>query len=198
MNLPNLPTDNLYKFIALSGVALSISCLGFLIYNEEATQRAIMESDLNRAVAVGRMKSVAESMGQMKELSNKLPPNLDPNAFREFIAPLQEDLEADSEKAIQALVANNAPAVQADLKRNSLLFWRCFLGGGILAGTLISFRGFYLWYYRLQQYQDEIAKNEAIRSRLPQIANDEANETLTRRTPLDIRPKKETAQDHPS
>ncbi|MHC2992004.1 hypothetical protein OB13_10540, partial [Pontibacter sp. HJ8] len=27
MNVPNLPTDNLYKFIALSGLLISISCI---------------------------------------------------------------------------------------------------------------------------------------------------------------------------
>ena len=46
MTIPNLPTDNLYKFIALSGLVLALFCGAFTIQRTEALSSAVYKDGI--------------------------------------------------------------------------------------------------------------------------------------------------------
>ncbi|WP_299879872.1 hypothetical protein [uncultured Cocleimonas sp.] len=64
MNIPNLPTDNLYKFVALTGVFLTLVCFGVIEY------RITQQIELDTEISLGK-ESLQSDMSQItKEISD--------------------------------------------------------------------------------------------------------------------------------
>ena len=110
LNLPTVPTDNIYKFFAFSGVVMMVASavlfVQVLLHTIDATHKLAAEQQLS----IENYKSAMVS--QFK--------------FR------------------------------TDLLKDQLYFSLRALTSLFVAGCLIGWRGFHLWYHNVQKFQDEI------------------------------------------
>lgn len=200
MNLPNLPTDNLYKFIALSGLVLSIFFTTLLVYQEKEYFKVQTDAELRFKVYAQKLKMLeafkVAHEGSVKALlespNEKLLEGLmqrTNDQFFEQLDALMAEFREDSQVYVET--ATNRAMMEA---------WNWPLRAGIDTGGAIAIVGFLLWYFKLQRHQDEIVRNEAAKSRLPQtlVKTDRAPETLADPASIDICPKKEAEQRHQS
>ena len=139
--LPQPPTDNLYKFIAIAG--LLVSALGGTF----------------AYVSAGRIDATLVAIeGRVAEDS------LEVRYVREDAADTSLTRAERLRRArdVERRVARRGAEVAALRKTYDGSKWTlisCVLW--IFIGMAIAFKGFQLWYIRLQQFQDEIVSNEA-------------------------------------
>ena len=140
MEMPTLPTDNLYKFMALSGVAIMISIAAMLFIRANEVRDLLIQS--------------AQSTDGVR---NRV------QAFKEWGDGSFTKEEAKS--IIQSIEAQNIAAggilTRSDLMAKSLRsdFW--FLYALMSFGSLLAAAGFTLWYVKLQRFQDIIIAKES-------------------------------------
>jgi len=140
------PSDNLYKFIAIAGLILVIAPLiscALLINNE--TERFWNYAELlqaKRHLAVAEWDSAAETSGnsQLKNLAR----NETVERARKRLASIDESVEAKYQSA------------EAQRRR-----WQRILLVISAIGGLVMVAGFYLWYVRVQIFEDAILKEKA-------------------------------------
>jgi hypothetical protein len=143
--LPNLPTDNLYKFISLSGVALFFVGVGFLFVEQK--------SFLDRYTGLREISArIVYQTSQYIEPTLKNPTRLTPSEIRQRIRVL-DSLYAEQKTKQSVIEMQNTD--------HGIIQIACVLAIGL--GLLIAERGFRLWYDRVQKYQDVILRNEAAR-----------------------------------
>lgn len=177
MKFPNFPTDNLYKFLALTGLALVAICFFYPFFSLEselrlsshliATHRALMV-DL-RTLKESTQK-LADRLKQVVQGWQNLKDDRSTN-FKEKKSALEsERKEIDdqfeaSEKFGAELEKRQAESEADDQIANEASdqaeFYRRFCLIGDAVGLTICVIGFRLWYKNLQCYQDEILALEA-------------------------------------
>lgn len=177
MNLPNFPTDNLYKFLALSGFVLALLSFGYLIHREELDSRAGAEIRVGReAIEYSmddwerRAKIVAseteDELGKLtannaETSTSKAATDRVLRETRSKLNLIQTEADAELTNKIVELRRKSelADAYQATTSRLTLPLWLA----GIL-GLIMSMVGFVFWYVRLQRLQDQIIRSEALRA----------------------------------
>lgn len=146
--IPDLLTDNLYKFLALSGLALVLFSASF------------------PPVVISR---VHERMERIE--AELVPLRVDLNAVKREVARLQQsptpttvEVAAIQSRLDQREVRHELLALKlTSLKRavrylNRLIAWMI---AGLSTGITMALAGFWLWYKRLQVHQDTIVRLEA-------------------------------------
>ena len=141
MKLPSLPTDNLYKFIALFGLFLVITT----IYSYSTIQ-----NDLDEKWAKGAAVLEAQSDLLMAQLKIHDKPTEQQKGKISDLKKRKEKLEQTGTEVEDYWTAYR----KAKRWKNSLLFL-------MAVGFLMIIIGFYLWYVKLQKYQDIILINQA-------------------------------------
>jgi len=184
MNIPNLPTDNLYKFIALTGVLLLFISIFYPEYQririrEEITlyngeiKKLNIESDKSKR----KLKDIKEQVEKLDTIS-KIKSNSIVNdsvitRTRVLQGPkelvdlslqidklVEEYLSIERDLSIQRVEVNTKLNLindkEADLEDiNELVN---YLGG---FSIVLSFLGFILWYEKTQKYQDRVLKEQS-------------------------------------
>ena len=133
--IPNLPTDNLYKFQALSG--LFVGMFGLIFMGIQVSQNAKLVSEVQAQIPYDQFLTSLISSENEEGLSQDQKLEL-----RERVI---ENMRNSSLKNTQAQVNN-------DTNRERL--FPLFIVS--LIGFLMSLRGFRLWYERVQKPLDEI------------------------------------------
>ena len=135
LNLPTVPTDNIYKFFAFSGVVMMVASavlfVQVLLHTIDATHKLAAEQQLSIA------NHIRESGG--------VP------TFKTG-ADANEDNDLENYKS--AMVSQFK--FRTDLLKDQLYFSLRALTSLFVAGCLIGWRGFHLWYHNVQKFQDEI------------------------------------------
>lgn len=150
MSVPNLPTDNLYKFLSLGGLLLGVVSLSLNIlvldnYSQQAINLFRQDLEIN--------KNLKEVNLRLKTLT---PEVLKDN--KELVRLYSETLKSENNnKILQKEVDNITPSYE--IKNNLLNF-------ATATGFLVSAAGFILWYEKLQKYEDKIVKKKALPNRL--------------------------------
>ena len=145
--LPRIPTDNLYKFIAMSGIALIIfSCVtAFInasrregIIDEIKAKMDMRDAYLNIAKDYKKTIDVIGNVGTISEMHNKAidKANKFANELTDRVYVLETIVEQRNVTYIMSFVSS-------------------------FVGTILACVGFLLWYKKLQIYQDAIIKREA-------------------------------------
>lgn len=169
--LPTIPTDNLYKFLAITGLVIVLICL---IYPpmitakvsgsaaEVAALRQLLESqtrqldhDLKR-IETEILQNQTEPvlpLGQAEALDDRV------TKARAANVEMQARLLDFERKAKTALAEGRALQSQMDLMVNTL--W---------LGILLMACGFFLWYTKVQRHADTIIRNQALQTELQQQA----------------------------
>jgi hypothetical protein len=183
VNFPNFPTDNLYKFLALTGLALVVICFLFPFFSLESelryTSHAMaahksLEIDLltlkeSTQKLADRLAQVVQGWQKLKdELSAAPSGNAGLKERRNALESEQKQIDDQGEanKKFSAelekrqaeteaddRIANEAPD-QAEFYR-----WLCLVGDAVGFSACVA--GFWLWYLKLQCHQDEIIALEA-------------------------------------
>lgn len=143
MNGLSLPTDNLYKFIAIAGLALIIFA-AYLDYTKG------METSLAVEELKGQLDiEKAESEYLNTQLSEALKKS-DPSAYRK----LSRELDKQSAVINAKLATVKFQAQVYDWLRKVLVFT-------YLVGIGVSLFGFFLWYFRVQRHLDAAIRLES-------------------------------------
>ena len=160
---PAIPTDNLYKFLAISGLVLLVICLLYPpMIVEETTARA---ANLRAAVTVMKHR-VANARQDVDYTSDALAegkknPDLSDENLHEIEAENARNmkearqLEIDVAELERDVVIADA-AVRVSLNRMRLMSDLVY----VAFGAMII--GFLLWYRRVQRHADAILKEQAL------------------------------------
>lgn len=137
--LPQLPTDNLYKFLALTGLVLVVTS-GYLNF-EALTKWEKVEFAFGRSAdrALSRVKqasSVVDSFQNTRKADSAL------NALQSVF---------DSEKAVDDSIIKLHTTERAEWKA---LLETHFLDWMWYSGWVLPVSGFSLWYWKVQRFQD--------------------------------------------
>lgn len=171
MQFPNLPTDNLYKFIAISGlilIFLSTVLPAWTIHNMQLEQIEIEgEIDLN----IFKTKLLEEETKRMQKLDEYLE-SLSPTRYRKLMKS-EDKLSKELERTRETIMDLQNKNMQINIKNKKVKYFvdkitqmkLVFIIGNFI-GTMFTYYGFSLWYRRLQKYQDQIIKNEATKTDL--------------------------------
>jgi hypothetical protein len=156
MPLPNLPTDNLYKFLALAGLTLGLFSFVFPKIQEHDVNRVLWETKIDIDVAGEQLSYIEQQISILdvkREEVYRKNANLKPIKDDEMrILDLQHNLR------IQQAQARNKTKLLVDLTRE-LEDIRFFSKMGIVFGLVLACCGFSLWYVKLQRHQDDFWRN---------------------------------------
>lgn len=148
MNIPTFPTDNLYKFLAISGIGIILTSVLYAQTFVYKLQDQVIELDgaFNEldyeSTLLEKQISVLESAAEPSE-----------SDFRSAQAA-NKKLHLKKIQIKTKFELLKAKRTQADeLLRNSYI--------GSLVGLLMSFFGFSSWYLKVQRYQDRVLATEA-------------------------------------
>lgn len=150
MKIPEyIPTDNLYKFIAIFGLIIFVLAV---IYPRKALNELYLHSlELYGQVKILELQSV-NLENKLNELG--LPTDKGTLEQKEEFKKEAFNLKLKSQELKNANAKNDylLKQYQSYLKYSYL---------GMTSGILLMFLGFILWYFKLQLYQDIIIKKEA-------------------------------------
>lgn len=157
MNIPDLPTDSIYKFVALAGLILFlISPIYYQFFS-----RDVLLKNIGLRAEMQRMKKEVEFLKedtillrediQAKKQDGSVSQEKHQNAG-EKVEELNQKTRETELKSIELQRITNGVFVYND--QLALLRWSSVIG--VIAGILMLVLGFYLWYTRIQLYQDKI------------------------------------------
>lgn len=186
MNIPNLPTDSLYKFLALAGLSF-ILISTYMTYNilSNKNQETLkfngeisiynyendkLNSDLKfikqrlRKLCALCNCNCFDKKGEIQILPNfTKSDNKELNNQRQEIDSLlngyHDKLDQFNIKTLQIQSKNE---LLADNEESTHAYMKIFLSL-IATGFLMAVMGFRLWYKRIQIYQDKILRDEALK-----------------------------------
>lgn len=181
--MQNIPTDNLYKFLAITGVIAVLASINFGFHQIEVVvlERIELEAELagfQQELRVFQAQSegadvyrqAADEAGQLVRES-PIEESIESTETRRVLISsyskaAKKSLDATTELAIASMdLANTSAHIEAHhekikfliYERNVLLIVYIFM---FLIGVSMAFFGFYSWYFKLQCFQDEIIKRE--------------------------------------
>ena len=157
--IPKLPTDNLYKFVAISGLVLLLSA-GYL--------REAQRMQLHKDVALSNSE-VSNLNSMSKQLDEDIK-QLSPSAKGPFIAngvlyqTVNEARASLHSKQLVLREIRSAQKTRQDVLKasegnlKSIWYWT---QSAQYVGGILMIIGFSLWYVKVQRYQDEILRKES-------------------------------------
>lgn len=159
--LSSLPTDSLYKFMALSGVLILISTImlyeilikNFVFKLLEAKKVSKIEKEKIR-VLIEEAERIKTEISKLKE---KFEENKAEGQDIDRASQLEKNVDELAKK--QALIYRSickqeCTTSQIDYLANRLSFIKPIYLAAILVGLFLSGAGFYLWYVKLQVFVD--------------------------------------------
>lgn len=160
--LPSPPTDNLYKYAAISGLWLSLGfSLIFVIYIK--TSYSLQDYDSLLILIANDKQNIKKEKDRIASLEiGKIKDNTIPGISNLFAPPqellfLKNSLALDEKRETQykqnIIKLGDPKSDWKWIQRSYLGLW---LPVSIPLSFLISFIGFRLWYLRNQKYADEI------------------------------------------
>ncbi len=177
MKLPEIPTDNLYKFMAISGVVIVIASFVPFFYQHKLRiqeiqmvgERHILLTEFENLLA--DIKTFKKDMGPIQQLIKKQ--NLKDSTPEELLQEYENILTPPTEviKEGEEIVEQfhklyplgiqfltkclELGYLRSIIRRNFIL-----LNFGFLSGIILAVTGFLLWYKKLQLPLDMIIKNK--------------------------------------
>jgi hypothetical protein len=141
MDFSKLPTDNLYKFMALFGVAFVLFSFYFVHTQIYKFVDKVLEASLEKEILTVEIKQAEELADDLRKLQN--PTKEESKELKEIVHDIERRKVLLQEKERMLAVWNK--------KIKST-----FLYGDVLVvfGFIFIFLGFPLWYFRVQRYQD--------------------------------------------
>lgn len=159
MDISNLPTDNLYKFMAIFGLIIYVITYfypGFLIDEQEIRLAELENEKYNVETRLLIQQHWLQGIGEMVD-SAKDPISL--QKLSELNLAEKSRLDTITNEILK--IGKDASVALTKLKHiRSIITQSAWIGS--IAGFFMIL-GFFLWYFKLQRYQDMIIKNEAMK-----------------------------------
>jgi hypothetical protein len=158
MTLPQFPTDNMYKFMAIFGLTIALG--SYVVVDWRVSNKALEKISLDREKLKYETErsydsDVMKAYGdQIDEIDKEKNPDL------KQISELTEIYDKTAQQYFQneknKVLDSEYKNVDDDIKllNNALKY-------GIIVGSVLTVIGFILWYFKLQRYQDNLIKKEA-------------------------------------
>lgn len=171
MNIPNIPTDNFYKFIALSGTIIVLVTLYTSITKvSEVEDKLIEAEEIVKTIAVkieslNRKVSFIDSIIENSDMKQndkifkhvgKIELEYSPLEMKELLKEEQEALFLIKIEQVKS-EANNKSIEHLHKRASSIFYVGIFI---IIIGLLMANIGFTLWYVRVQRPLDMALQNE--------------------------------------
>ena len=115
MNLPNLPTDNLYKFLALFGLVITVSSTYFYVSETHRLEDFANQLDQTSAHLNIRFDAIDNEQSHLKEKYNLL---LDSDATKENRFEITNNIVADIDAVAQRLERARIDSATAKMNEN--------------------------------------------------------------------------------
>lgn len=149
MEVPNLPTDNLYKFMAIAGVVLVVFGLSFPLRIAGKLQLQLIEARTEVDLSRVRADRLSERVERWKAMPEQTP---------EQAEKFRDDLQLLREKSVQDVgLVSKVGAIFSQL-----IFLIVAGSASTLYGYILARRGFKLWYERVQRPNDlRLAKDSS-------------------------------------
>lgn len=184
MNFPNLPTDSLYKFLAITGLSIILLASYFffnafknikqvsLIYNNEIELCSYDETDLENELSFikGKARKIClQSNCNCFDKQGNMVLLPDVSASKDnILISKRKTIDSLLNKYMEKKTALNKKALQLQGK-NKLLnnehinfeIYSIWFLNFILIGLIMTISGFYFWYTRIQKFQDLMLKSES-------------------------------------
>lgn len=147
--IPSLPTDNLYKFMAITGFAMTFISLVLPIIslNKTAKDLGVLRAQND---AIARDLKLLDASIQA-DLANKDKQMME-NYYEDYMNLKKKQNERD--RVFTEIQSNH----------ESLGWLLKIYYSMTVLGVIIGSWGFFLWYFRVQRYLDIILRNEAIKA----------------------------------
>ena len=144
MKLPTLPTDNLYKFLALTGLVVALASVIFPYSKEYDSAIDMMEILQERKLLVIETKYLKVEV----EAIRKTETHGDAS-----IQLLEKLKEIELRDALLTAKREQQDYIQLHIELLNKYSKRSFV-----IGIILSALGFLLWYFKVQRYQDKRLK----------------------------------------
>jgi len=169
MNIPAIPTDNLYKFCALFGTVIILFSLYIPYKYSSEVEKQISSVNLNVNTTVVQQKYLIQKIDRLKEiLENSILKNKGLYEYSQDVVELnysQEELKeilSESYELYRDTQISDAKNENLDNESDRLIkqlkaileIRTISLGLGII----LSIFGYVQWYFKIQRYQDQILK----------------------------------------
>lgn len=172
MQIPSLPTDNLYKFCAIAGIALFVFGASYAL--EKSVELNVRVSNDNTKISVMQKQiefwkedvdqqkrdvgRVSNDIGSLEKQKHVSPGQLD-SIKRENNATVvrQANLIETSRKIQIQAIRLSGEVRNAQILFHNFLFMSVICGMSILVGPWLALFGFRRWYALVQVPQDSVA-----------------------------------------
>ncbi|MBN2383592.1 hypothetical protein JXQ70_12000 [bacterium] len=163
MNIPNVPTDNLYKFLALSGTIIVILSLYFPKIKEAEFRDRLIDIKENISILDSKIKDCNSQLEMLKKAVNTK--NIDSQEIdKDKIIPNIIDKTIELGNIINLIeidqIKKSFEVTRIEVlseRLEEILFWRKVT---LCIGFLSAFFSYIFWYFRVQKIQDQILKND--------------------------------------
>lgn len=173
MNIPNIPTDNLYKFQALSGVIIVLLSFYVTIDRINEVRLKILESTEEAKIIGAKTSALSERIETLKNIIEntvhrqndkhtkditKVEITYTNSEIKElFIEVYEKNLMHKIEQVKNESSIEKAKYLHEESKR----IFKMGVFASII-GFVMSITGFRWWYFRVQKPLDKLLKNQII------------------------------------
>lgn len=176
MNIPVLPVDSLYKFLALFGLVIMLFCFYLTISTDETIQEKLLNLRIDIAkarVEVEFLQLQRNKIDQLvKSMTNgitasdilkegQIPVEVTTDEYKKILQEFERMLHDGMVKqAEQGVLLDEIGALDQKRRFYHRVFPVFFSFGLVLSGV-----GFVLWYRKIQRYQDQIIREQSTRNK---------------------------------
>ena len=146
MNLPTPPTDNLYKFVALAGLALLIFSIVYPLKLIDDLELRLVDTEMRRDMLLVDISALERAADRLTATRVQNP------AVTEQWTEIRKTLE-------KTHIENRSEEERFKILLKQIRGKLIWLAVGTGVGYILAHRGFYLWYHRVQKPLDELARN---------------------------------------
>ncbi len=151
-NLLSLPTDSLYKFMAMSGLVILFISVFFPFYLKKQFVFKLYDLRRDHNLTKTKIANLREEFRILK--ASYMQTKADGGLGAEDLFQ-KSDKAIDEQKSIDILIENNECEVKKmEYLAGSVKMMNWFSAIGILTGLTLTISGFSLWYIRLQIFVD--------------------------------------------
>jgi hypothetical protein len=167
MNLPLLPTDNLYKFVAVAGLVLASYC-AFFAYQQ------VLDIKLQRARAETEEEILKFEINQIEKDTDRI--QLKKERSSDELKEIKDRIRSTHIQRLRVIGKKN----EIDILNTQVWAHYFLLWAGIIGGLLMSRWAFKQWYFLIQKPNDELMRKSASapRFRLPKRSSRSDNKQL--------------------
>ena len=181
MALPDLPVDNLYKFLTIAGLALVIvSFVGpWARIDDLSREVATFRGDIQILALEAKQLEAERKAASTPESAVPVRPSPKVHALGvPEPTPPPTELLRNREKALELRKAQIEAKRLLLREQSSRIKMQTGLGAaGSLVGVILTFSGFALWYVRVQRFQDAILARKAAAVAQPPPPGEPQDET---------------------